>query len=643
MSELHDALACLRPKEFSDVPIDNLKSFLPEILANAELIANSVPPPPNGTPYEAAQRTRTDSRPAANAADLTISQVRRPPPAKAHEALQKSWGKPVKLGAKETATGMSVYKMAGHDRHGAWFARSSVHEGLGFTKWKECMQKEFPESLEVQGGPGEGNVRGIGGDQRLEQMNVDGIGKLEVYQLSAQFPGPTSPREFITLLITSETCLTDASKVGNAVPRHYMVVSIPVSHPDAPPRNGMVRGYYESIEMISEIPLAGAEDPESNPVQWTMVTRSDPGGGIPRFMVERNVPSSIVQDAVKFLDWACAKTDVNGEEIADKDGASSALRVQESEQERRRSIADLNGIGAGVGTSIVDQPSISTKRASMRAESETSAPPAEGWIASIRDTVGGYVPDALNPLQRTTSSSSSSSSSSIESFASAEQFNTAMEGGLPVTDDIATPSTISQPELPVIDDSPHGRKLQEIEDKKKQMRERLDQAQEKQAKDLATENNKTQKEIEKAAEKHTRERKKHEDKFEKEIRKLEERREKETKKLLARQQKEADKNHLLKAQRERDENKQRGDILEQENKLLKEQIGELQRENTALVARLGKTELGKDILKAVKQEDLTGRPRASSSSSRKSAKSAKSRGESELSGLARSSTEPVKP
>jgi hypothetical protein len=179
MSELHEALTCLRPKEFSDVPTDSLKSFLPEILANAELIANSVPPPPKGSPYESSKRTRTDPEPATNAAALTISEARRPPPAKAHESLQKSWGKPVKLGAKEAATGMSVFKMAGSDRHGAWFSRTSVHEGLGFTKWKESMQKEFPESLEVQGGPGEGNVRGIGGDQRLEQIPVEGIGKLE--------------------------------------------------------------------------------------------------------------------------------------------------------------------------------------------------------------------------------------------------------------------------------------------------------------------------------------------------------------------------------------------------------------------------------------------------------------------------------
>jgi len=179
MAELHKALECLRPKDFSDIPTDNLEAFLPQILANAELIANSVPPPPNGTPYTSSQRTRTSPEPATSAADLTISEVRRPPVAKQHEELQKAWGKPLKLGNKDAATGMVVFKMAGHDRHGAWFARTGVHEGLGFAKWKRAMQREFLESLEVQGGPGEGNVRGIGADQRLEDITVDGIGQLQ--------------------------------------------------------------------------------------------------------------------------------------------------------------------------------------------------------------------------------------------------------------------------------------------------------------------------------------------------------------------------------------------------------------------------------------------------------------------------------
>ncbi|KAH6633151.1 hypothetical protein C7974DRAFT_165766 [Boeremia exigua] len=624
MAELHKALECLRPKDFSDVPTDDLTSFLPEILANAELIANSVPPPPNGTPYESAQRTRTIPQPAISAADLTKSEVRRPPPAKEHEVLQKAWGKPVKLGAKENATGMSVFKMAGHDRHGAWFSRTSVHEGLGFSKWKRMMQREFPESLEVQGGPGEGNIRGIGGDQRLEDMTIAGIGNLQVYQLSAQFPGPTSPREFITLLITSETALSDASKVGSAIPRHWMVVSIPVSHPDAPPRDGMVRGFYESIEMIREIPLEGNEDIESNPVEWIMVTRSDPGGGIPRFMVERNVPSSIVADAAKFLDWACARDDDGLDEApkANLDGAVDSLQ-QGQDAQSRHPLENSNGLGAGVGTSIAERPSSMSHRASLR-KPEHIQPAQDGYLDQLKDAVSGlgaYVPDAMNPmpqLQRTISSSSSSTDSSVDSFASAEQFTTAPQG-LPIDNSIPTPSTASEASLPLDEDNHHTRELNKIETKKAQLREKLEADREKQKMAAANDSQRSQKEMDKAAEKHVRDKKKQEDKYAKEIRKLEERRAKETKKFLAKQQKEADKSKLNTAQRERDEYKREKDLYEQENKLLKDQVAELQRENTALVAKLGKSDIGKDILASVRNDG--GRARASSRASGSSSKS----------------------
>ena len=75
--------------------------------------------------------------------------------------------------------GMSVYKMGGKDGKGSWFARRSVHEGLGFTKWKKGLEREFPETMKVTGGPGEGNIRGIGGERRVEYKNVDGMGKIE--------------------------------------------------------------------------------------------------------------------------------------------------------------------------------------------------------------------------------------------------------------------------------------------------------------------------------------------------------------------------------------------------------------------------------------------------------------------------------
>lgn len=405
----------------------------------------------------------------------------------------------------------------------------------------------------------------------------------------------------------------------------------------------MVRGYYESIEMIREIPLAsskdsGEDEAERNPVEWIMVTRSDPGGGIPRFMVERNVPSSIVQDALKFLDWACAKSETAEDEAAPGEEGTKHLSPHH-DPDRRLSITQSNGIMAGVGTSIADRSSPAIRRLSQRTVNKHTDG-HEGLIDQLKDSVGAYIPDALNPMQCIPSSSSSSTSSSVESFASAEQFNTASEG-LPIDDTIPTPSSTSLKSLQLTaDDSPHAREMKKIEDRKRQLTEQLEQAREKQTQSLQNENQRTQKDMEKAAEKHEKERKKQEDKFQKEILKLEERREKETKKLLARQQKEADKNQLLKAQRERDEYKQKASLFEEENKLLKEQLGELQRENTALVARMGKTENGRELLRLVREEDMKGRTRASSRASGASGRSGKKPKKSpDASSIVRSGTE----
>lgn len=69
--------------------------------------------------------------------------------------------------------------MGGKDGRGSWFARRSVHEGLGFKKWKKAMEREFPETMKVQGGPGEGNIRGIGGETRVAYKEIESVGKLE--------------------------------------------------------------------------------------------------------------------------------------------------------------------------------------------------------------------------------------------------------------------------------------------------------------------------------------------------------------------------------------------------------------------------------------------------------------------------------
>lgn len=319
---------------------------------------------------------------------------------------------------------MSVYKLAGTDGKGAWFARRSVHCGLGFERWKRALQQEFPETMKIDGGPGEGNIRGIGGERCVECRKAE-RGKMEVYHLSAQFPGPTTPRDFVTMLLTTERTAEESG------PRQFMIVSKPCLHPQTPERDGFIRGQYQSVEVIREVPVlpsraksasmndlsatghpkhpkkerkraesqasslgrdavlrnahschpapdengidapaaaqsppprtpsearrrgktisfAGsrgtdakgeyhdipADDPELNPVEWIMLTRSDPGGSVPRFMVERGTPGSIVADAAKFLNWACsAALDVAGDEVPPRVDGAAPEEPSESEDE----------------------------------------------------------------------------------------------------------------------------------------------------------------------------------------------------------------------------------------------------------------------------------------------------------------------
>lgn len=181
MAALHDALKTLGPAEFSDTPLEDLKSFLANAFSNGHLIVDSVPIPMPSDDTESSEgrsRANTTSSNASSASEISLSSARSSPPPPDVEALQKEW-KPVKLNPKENPLGMNVYKLGAKDGKGAWFARRSVHEGLGFMKWKKGLEREFPETMKVQGGPGQGNIRGIGGERRVEFKTVEGVGKME--------------------------------------------------------------------------------------------------------------------------------------------------------------------------------------------------------------------------------------------------------------------------------------------------------------------------------------------------------------------------------------------------------------------------------------------------------------------------------
>lgn len=176
--DLKEALASISPIAWDDLSSDDqLPDFLHTVFKHAETIVNSIPAlsAPEGSSFtpKPANSAQNAQETFANAEEVPMPEYDR------SAAATKDWGKPYKLGASANPLQVQCYKMAAHDRHGAYFARRSVHQGIGFDRWRRCAEREFLESLKVQDGPGAGAVRGISADRRVVKKEVEGVGMLE--------------------------------------------------------------------------------------------------------------------------------------------------------------------------------------------------------------------------------------------------------------------------------------------------------------------------------------------------------------------------------------------------------------------------------------------------------------------------------
>ncbi|GAD91668.1 conserved hypothetical protein [Paecilomyces variotii No. 5] len=465
MAALHQALQALAPTSWDDLPGSDspLRQYMQELFKSSRLIIESVPEPPPA-PSDSNNGSSSSSL-GSSSSRISNSAARSGTSDPQFLSLQKEWGKPIRVNnPKDNPLDIGVYKLSGKDGKGSWFARRSVHEGLPFSRWKAKMQAEIGETLRMRQEERENgqtpcfSVRGIGGDTRTEYMEVKDadngavLGRIEVYCLSAQFPGPTTARDFVTLMITTDKGLEAAGE--EHPPRSFMVVSKPCDHPGSPPRDGYVRGQYESVELIREVrsktselpsspsahktsnlPLRsknkseldvtsrdvpddmiqetgrkrgktesavkearkststgsstkGAFDEEdeeeySNTVEWVMVTRSDPGGNVPRWMVEKSTPKSIVADAAKFVNWLC-----KDDHISQEPGQGP---VQESRKGFSSSAQPSAATGIGSQTKALTSNTNAEAYEGVIGESETSNNQQSGLIASV----GGMINSGL--------------------------------------------------------------------------------------------------------------------------------------------------------------------------------------------------------------------------------------------------------
>ncbi|KAJ9395627.1 hypothetical protein DTO282F9_7482 [Paecilomyces variotii] len=473
MAALHQALQALAPTSWEDVPHseNSLRQYMQELFKSSRLIIESVPEPPPAPSNNS--NASSSSSLGSSSARISNSAARSGTSDPQFLSLQKEWGKPIRVNnPKDNPLDIGVYKLNGKDGKGAWFARRSVHEGLPFSRWEAKMQHEIEETLRIRqeerekGQAPHFSIRGIGGDKRMEYMEVKDadngtlLGRLQVYCLSAQFPGPTTARDFVILMITTENGLEVAG--SERPPRSFMVISKPCDHPGFPPRDGYVRGQYESVELIrevrsktssppsspsahptqnlplrsknkSELDVASRDVPDdltqetgrkrgktesavkdarkststgsstkggsdwedrevySNTVEWIMVTRSDPGGNVPRWMVEKNTPKSIVADAAKFVNWLC------------KDDHISREPGQGSAQEDRRGFSSNAQPSSATGIDAEDKEPTSTTNAQSyggaNGEGDSGNNQQGGLMASVGNMINSglemYAPRAV--------------------------------------------------------------------------------------------------------------------------------------------------------------------------------------------------------------------------------------------------------
>lgn len=174
MGNHHEPFRALAPVDWADVPHDDLTPFLHDVFAEAYTVIDSIPSAASTAapvaPSKGRARAKTDS---AVTNGLIPGRAQDPAALEMARQLQQEW-KEVKV--NPNPLGVKVYKMGAKDGRGAWFARRSVHEGLSFEQWEAGLDREFIETMEVQGGPGSGSIRGIGADKRVEDHNVPGAG-----------------------------------------------------------------------------------------------------------------------------------------------------------------------------------------------------------------------------------------------------------------------------------------------------------------------------------------------------------------------------------------------------------------------------------------------------------------------------------
>ncbi|ROV98196.1 hypothetical protein VSDG_04438 [Cytospora chrysosperma] len=655
----HEPLKALGPIDWADVAGDDLNHFLTTTFSCAQIVIDSIPPLPASanTPQQQSSNGRARShtegsvpsqpsddpagRDHANTTDAAGGAADALSAAHAAQ-LRKEW-KEVKVPPRDNPMGISVFKLGGKDGRGAWFARRSLHAGVPFDKFRLGLEREFGETLRNKA---RGPVRGIGAERRAEHRVCDGgVGAADVWLLSAQFPGPTTPRDFLTLLLTGASGCDEGEGEGKEKgPRQFMVVSRPCDHPECQPRPGFIRGTYESVEIIREVPVEkpmrrarsstdvkgeelqlphrpahdvgpegdremsrslprlsdpGAQDdstvtaePETEmAIEWVMVTRSDPGGSVPRFMVEKGTPGGIVSDAGRFIKWLDSKKIEDLKEDPIDELKEAVVENNDPEAPASRQVPS-SADGAG---ELPVNADLSSSQEDVQPSGFYNM--IAGAFGAVSSRLPGFSTSASG-VHTDSDNSYSDSEGSERSFASAQEPEPEPEPEVlakaATAENESMHSTKSDESSSKTSTSQHEKALKKLQERQKKVEEKITRQQERSAQSKQNQGDDT---LARLREKHEKELARQEENYRKEVKKIEEKRLKEEKKAEEKRRKQQEKEERENVSMQLEKTRAERDVALKQVEILKEQVGLLQAQNTKLVAQLDKEAAANGVLR----------------------------------------------
>lgn len=410
--------------------------------------------------------------------------------------------------------------------------------------------------------------------------------------------------------------------------RQYVVVSKPCVHDECPSRQGIIRGTYESVEIIREVPLdhvpskrslsstdlLSPGDKRTTPamptgtseqlpqrtataVEWLMVTRSDPGGSVPRFMIEKGTPPGICGDAGKFLQWVRAGTLQEAGETSDET-AKKAGATDGSVEPGAASSAKANTAGSAADPTAADQ----SAEAGNTADWAPISNGLYGIISGVFGTAASIVSTGLQHGMPGSTSQDGSSKDSLSSghvpgedpgedsdASSVNSFSSALEKRL--TGDAQNGSSItgSQSEESKSMTNQSGDKdYRRLQEKRAKLDKKLAEMQERMQAKLQGDKEKDEAAMTKMKERFDKEVEKHEAKYQRDMKKLEDKKLQEARKVERKRAKTLEREEKATMSLELERVRAERDMGAKQIKLLENQVRDLQASNTMLAAKLGK-------------------------------------------------------